>query len=133
MTQLDAQHDADHCRTVVDAVLAPYTHDVEPEYEIVLDVIGTMLGDRTLIRVGQVEDRCGIGTRRLQRLFERYVGATPKWVLGRYRIHDALSDLDNGYTGSLAELAARYGWFDQAHFTREFTELVGVSPGTYQL
>ncbi|KJV02182.1 AraC family transcriptional regulator [Rhodococcus sp. PML026] len=133
LTRLDAQHDADHCRTVVDAVLEPYAHDVEPEYEVVLDVIGTMLGDRTLIRVGQVEDRCGIGTRRLQRLFERYVGATPKWVLGRYRIHDALSDLDNGYSGSLAELAARYGWFDQAHFTREFTELVGVSPGTYQL
>jgi AraC-like DNA-binding protein len=92
-----------------------------------------MLQDRSLVRVGQVEERCGIGKRRLQRLFEHYVGATPKWVLARYRIHDAVSDLDAGYAGSLADLAASYGWFDQAHFTREFTKLVGVPPGAYQV
>ncbi len=133
LAELGGHLDADHCRTVVDAVLTPYAPEVEPEYEVVLDIIGTMLGDRTLIRVAQVEERCGIGTRRVQRLFERYVGATPKWVLGRYRIHDALSELDGGYSGPLADLAARYGWFDQAHFTREFTELVGMPPSSYQL
>jgi AraC-like DNA-binding protein len=104
----------------------------EPAYETVLQVVSTMLEDRSLVQVAQVEERCGIEKRRLQRLFERYVGATPKWTLARYRIHDAVSDLDSGYAGSLADLAARYGWFDQAHFTREFTELVGVPPGTYQ-
>ena len=131
LAELGDHLDADHCRTVVDSVLAPYARDVDADYEIVLDVISTMLRDRTLIRVAQVEERCGIGTRRLQRLFEHYVGATPKWVLARYRIHDALSELDAGYSGPLADLAARYGWFDQAHFTREFTELVGTPPGSY--
>ena len=91
-----------------------------------------MLEDRSLVRVAQVEERCGVGTRALQRLFERYVGVSPKWVLARYRIHDAVTDLDAGYAGTLADLAARYGWFDQAHFTREFTDLVGVPPGEYQ-
>ncbi|MDI9893562.1 helix-turn-helix transcriptional regulator [Rhodococcus sp. IEGM 1381] len=133
LANLGGHLNADHCRTVVDAVLTPYAPEVEPEYEVVLDIIGTMLGDRTLIRVAQVEERCGIGARRVQRLFERYVGATPKWVLSRYRIHDALSELDDGYSGPLADLAARYGWFDQAHFTREFTELVGIPPSSYQL
>ena len=71
-------------------------------------------------------------TRSLQRLFERYVGVSPKWVLSRYRMHDVVTDLDAGYGGSLADLAAKYGWFDQAHFTREFTDLVGVPPGAYQ-
>ncbi len=104
------------------------THD----YLLVLEVISTMLEDRSLLRVAEVETRCGIGTRTLQRLFERYVGVTPKWVLSRYRMHDVVSDLDAGYGGSLADLATKYGWFDQAHFTREFTELVGVPPGAYQ-
>ena len=26
----------------------------------------------------------------------------------------------------------RYGWYDQAHFTRDFTALVGVTPGQYR-
>lgn len=123
---------ADECRVRADAALDAGGRSPEPDYRAVLDVIGLMLDDRLLIRVSQVRQRCGIGTRRLQRLFERYVGATPKWVLTRYRIHDAVRDLDAGHTGSMADLAARYGWFDQAHFTREFTELVGVTPGEYQ-
>ncbi len=102
------------------------------DYLLLLDVIGAMLEDRSLLKVAQVEDRCGVGTRTLQRLFERYVGVSPKWVLSRYRMHDVVTDLDAGYGGSLADLAAKYGWFDQAHFTREFADLVGVPPGAYQ-
>ena len=71
LAELGPHLNADRCRTVVDAVLAPYAPKIDREYEIVLNIIGTMLGDRTLVRVAQVEDRCGVGTRRLQRLFER--------------------------------------------------------------
>ena len=102
------------------------------DYLLLLDVIAAMLDDRSLLKVAQVEEKCGVGTRSLQRLFERYVGVSPKWVLSRYRMHDVVTDLDAGYGGSLADLAAKYGWFDQAHFTREFTDLVGVPPGAYQ-
>ena len=123
---------ADACRELADSALDALHRAPDPEYDAVLEVISMMLSDRTLTRVGHVEERCGIGSRRLQRLFARYIGVGPKWVLARYRIHDVVSDLDAGYTGSLADLAARYGWFDQAHFTREFTELVGVSPSAYQ-
>ncbi len=56
---------------------------------------------------------------------------SPKWVLSRYRMHDVVTALDEGYDGSLADLAAEYGWFDQAHFTREFTDLIGVPPTGY--
>ena len=101
-------------------------------YLQLLDVIAAMLGDRSLVRVAQVEQKCGVGTRTLQRLFQRYVGVSPKWVLLRYRMHDVVTDLDAGYGGSLADLATKYGWFDQAHFTREFTELVGLPPSAYQ-
>ncbi len=123
---------AAECRERADQVLRMPGAVPEASYETLLEVIAVMLEDRSLVRVGQVEERCGIDKRRLQRLFERYVGVTPKWTLARYRIHDAVMDLDGGYAGSLADLAARYGWFDQAHFTREFTELIGVPPSTYQ-
>lgn len=132
LSELGPHLSAAESALLVDALLARHATAPEPAYETLLRIVSVMLEDRSLVRVGQVEERCGVDKRRLQRLFERYVGATPKWTLARYRIHDALSDLDAGYDGSLADLAARYGWFDQAHFTREFTELVGVPPGTYQ-
>ncbi len=135
VAELDALgpgHSTDECRVRADIVLGRLATSPDDDYRLLLDVVTTMLEDRSLVRVAQVEERCGIGTRALQRLFQRFVGVSPKWVLARYRIHDAVTDLDAGYTGTLADLAAHYGWFDQAHFTREFTDLVGVPPGQYQ-
>ena len=132
LAELGPDHPTEDVRNCADAVLARIATTPENDYRLVLDVIATMLGDRSLVRVAQVEQRCGLSTRSLQRLFERYVGVSPKWVLSRYRMHDAVTELDGGYTGSLADLAASYGWYDQAHFTREFTDLIGVPPGAYQ-
>jgi len=126
----DASHEEGKRR--FDATLGRLATTPTDDYLLLLDVIAAMLDDRSLLKVAQVEMRCGVGTRSLQRLFERYVGVSPKWVLSRYRMHDVVTDLDAGYGGSLADLAAKYGWFDQAHFTREFTDLVGVPPGAYQ-
>jgi len=42
----------------------------------VLDIVSVMQKDRSLVRVAQVEQGYGIGRRRLQRLFEKCVGAS---------------------------------------------------------
>ncbi len=122
----------DECRVVLESALSGLVPaEPDPAYLQVLDVVADMLGDRSMLTVTEVEERHGIGTRQLQRLFARYVGATPKWVLARYRMHDAVTRLDEGYVGSLADLAAEHGWYDQAHFTRDFRRLVGQSPAAY--
>ena len=103
----------------------------DPTYSRVLTVVADMLEDRGLVAVRQVEERHGVSERTLQRWFGRYVGVGPKWVLARYRMHDAVTELDEGYDGPLADLAARYGWYDQSHFARDFRSLTGVTPGEY--
>ncbi|MGI3782693.1 MAG: helix-turn-helix domain-containing protein, partial [Janthinobacterium lividum] len=133
---LDGLHDtgapveADRAR--VEAALRPLVTGPDPEHELVLALVGEMLADRTLVRVAQVTERHQISTRRLQRLFARYLGVGPKWVLARYRLHDVVAALDADRHASLADLSAEHGWYDQAHLTREFTALVGVPPGRYR-
>lgn len=132
LRNLDPDVPDEDCRAALEAALtALLPAEPDPAYLQVLDVVADMLGDRSVLTVAEVEERHGIGTRQLQRLFARYVGATPKWVLVRYRMHDAVTRLDEGYDGSLADLAAEHGWYDQAHFTRDFRRLVGQSPGSY--
>ena len=101
-------------------------------YDRVLRIVTDMLEDRSIVAVSEIEERHGVSARTLQRDFLHYIGAGPKWVLGRYRMHDVVEDLDGGYDGSLTDLALRHGWYDQAHFTRDFTGLVGVPPSRYR-
>lgn len=63
-------------------------------------------------------------------MFRTYVGAGPKWVIMRYRLQEAVSELDEGKR-DWARLAADLGYFDQAHFVRDFKALLGKTPTEY--
>jgi transcriptional regulator GlxA family with amidase domain len=90
-----------------------------------------MRSNRALIRVDQVAADSAMTVRTLQRLFTTYVGVGAKAVLARFRLQDAVAAMDAGEVEQLAELAVELGWFDQAHFSREFRSVVGVTPLAY--
>ncbi|TDY34614.1 helix-turn-helix domain-containing protein [Janthinobacterium sp. 75] len=82
--------------------------------------------------VAQLCEKMAIGERRLQRLFANYVGVPPKWVIQRYRLQEAIWRLAQPDAPDLASLAHELGFFDQAHFSRSFAELVGSAPLDYR-
>ena len=81
-------------------------------------------------RVAELATAFGLTERSLQRLVVDRVGLTPKWLIQRRRLHDAVLGLKAGTT-SLADLAAELGYVDQAHFTRDFKTVTGLTPGQY--
>lgn len=94
-------------------------------------IVDAIAEDRRFTRVEQMLERWQLSARALQRLFSDYVGIGPKWVINRYRLHEAIDRL--GASGSIdwAELALELGYFDQAHFIRDFKALIGRTPGEY--
>ena len=126
-----AEEDDDARAAVLDAALAPLAPDPPPAYRELQALLRRMLEDRSLVRVEQVAALAATSTRSLQRLFASYVGVSPKAVLSRYRLQDAASSIDAGEVTDLAALAAELGWFDQAHFSREFRAVVGTTPSAY--
>jgi len=94
-------------------------------------MVEEIAGDSGITRVEHVTSRWNIHERTLQRLFDRYVGASPRWVIKRYRIYEALENVCVGAQTGWAELAQDLGYFDQAHFINDFRKLVGCSPGEY--
>lgn len=103
----------------------------DTSYRLVLRIIDTMENDRALTRVEQVTDLFDLPVRTLQRLFRRYVGVSPKWVLRRFRLQDGAQLLAEGRTSDLAALALDLGYFDQAHFCNEFAKEIGMAPLEY--
>ena len=79
-----------------------------------------------------IAERFGMTVRTLQRLFEQYVGLSPKWVIDRYRMLEAVEVLNAGAEAGLTELAHRLGYFDQAAFNHAFEKLTGKPPSHYR-
>ncbi|SNS22333.1 AraC family transcriptional regulator [Actinomadura mexicana] len=66
----------------------------------------------------------------LLRSFREAYGLPPHAFLTQVRVRNAQRLLEGG--SPPAEVAAKVGFFDQAHLTRHFRRILGVPPGVYQ-
>ncbi len=103
----------------------------DPTVEDACGAVAAIADDRRVMRVEDLVARCGIQDRTLQRMFRRYIGASARWVIKRYRLYEALDRLNDGNRSEWAALAQALGYFDQAHFINDFKKLVGRSPAAY--
>lgn len=94
-------------------------------------VIDRIIADREITSVDDVPGRFGMSKRTLQRLFSLYVGVSPKWVIKRYRLHEAAERLTAGEILDWPALALDLGYYDQSHFIKDFRSIVGKAPGDY--
>ena len=70
----------------------------------------------------------GVGIRRLQQGFQRYVGTTPTQALLEIRLERVHADLLAGDAGAVAEAACRWGFTHLGRFASAYRRRYGVSP-----
>lgn len=87
--------------------------------------------DRAVCRLSDLAALAGASERTLQRMFLRYAGVSPTWVIRRYRLLEAAESVREGEQVSWAEVAAELGYADQAHLTRDFRAATGQTPAAY--
>jgi AraC-like DNA-binding protein len=117
--------------TIVERFLRSHLPDPDPAAQTAADVVQLVSADPAITRVSALAERAGVGIRQLQRLFADYVGVGPKWVIRRYRLDQVTKQMAAGVAVDWAGLAAELGYADQAHFTRDFTAMVGETPAQY--
>lgn len=121
--------DEDERVAALDAFLLGLGPAADPQATLAMELVQRIRDDRSVQRVSGFARDCGVAVRTMQRLFADYVGVSPKWVILRYRIHEALERAETEV--QWAGLAADLGYSDQAHLVRDFTQTVGVSPAAY--
>jgi AraC-like DNA-binding protein len=113
-------------------LLAPLLPAPDPQVERIAAILKQAEATPGLTQVEELAASSGVKVRSLQQLFSEYVGVSPKWVIRRFRLHEAADRLANGEEPDLAALAQSLGYFDQAHFTSDFRKLVGETPAQYR-
>jgi len=81
------------------------------------------------ISASELAENLSVTTKTLERRFAGLIGFTPKRFAGLVRFQHILSDI--GDYNSLTQCAYRHGYFDQAHFIKDFKTFSGYTPGEF--
>lgn len=115
-----------------EAFLTAHLPERDPNTALISEIVQMIQQDRTILKVEDVVRLSGMNKRTMQRLFDRYVGVSPKSVIQRYRLHEAAEHMDQGTAGDWLDLSIALGYYDHSHFIRDFRSIVGVSPEQYR-
>jgi AraC-like DNA-binding protein len=83
------------------------------------------------VSVRALSEGAGVSGNRLAAQFRSHVGVTPKRMARIYRFAQLIVSVDALRPVDWSELAQTAGYFDHAHFSREFKDFTGHTPTEY--
>jgi len=126
-----AREDEGEMREIVERFLCERLPERDEHVIEINRIVDAIIAHPEITRVDDIVRCLNLQKRTLQRLFSQYVGVSPKWVIKRYRLHEVAERLAQGEVLDGAEIALELGYFDQAHFIKDFKAVVGRTPAQY--
>ncbi|MBP2830857.1 helix-turn-helix transcriptional regulator [Aquimarina sp. U1-2] len=99
--------------------------------EVIRYAIDAIENSPTQINLSELSDKLGYSQKQFIQLFKKYVGLTPKQFHRVIRFNEILAAVENQETISWTIVAADCGYFDQAHFIKDFQSFSGINPKKY--
>ncbi|HEY8581486.1 MAG TPA: helix-turn-helix domain-containing protein [Capillimicrobium sp.] len=81
--------------------------------------------------IGALTRAAGVSSTHLAQRYKELVGVTPKRLARTYRFAGTVLGLDAAGPVDWLEIAGRAGYYDQAHFVRDFRAFTGMTPTRY--
>ena len=83
------------------------------------------------ISVTRLTEHFGVTERKLERLFNKSVGVSPKLFSRIVRFRNVVRQIEAADSPDLLDTALEFGYYDQSHMIRDFNEFAGTSPLNY--
>ncbi|MFI7468772.1 helix-turn-helix domain-containing protein [Nonomuraea sp. NPDC049646] len=118
-------------RVVEEELLARFAGTASRNLDLVRHAGGRLAATYGAVPVGALADDAGVSGNHLAAQFKSHVGVTPKRVARIYRFARLILSVDPSRPVDWPALAHTAGYFDQAHFSREFKDFTGHTPTGY--
>ncbi len=82
-------------------------------------------------RIDELSEALCLSSRGLLKLFKKHVGISPAYYKKIARFNQAASSMLNRPGLPLTQIASECGYYDQAHFIKDFREFGGISPSGF--
>ncbi|MFF0868958.1 helix-turn-helix domain-containing protein [Nonomuraea sp. NPDC003560] len=118
-------------RVVEEELRARFEGTSSRNLDLVRHAGGRLAATYGAVPVGALADAAGVSGNHLAAQFKSHVGVTPKRVARIYRFARLILSVDASRPVDWTALAHTAGYFDQAHFSREFKDFTGHTPTGY--
>jgi len=106
-----------------------FFHDKSVD-ELILNTLELIDSSHGNVLVSDCANILNVHPKKLERLFVKYVGVTVKKFSKIIRFHDIHSILREEGLEDLTQKVLDKGYFDQAHFNRDFKKITGLTPSS---
>lgn len=126
--EMIASGDTESRIRIIESFLLQKLGSAEAADRIAKASVAILLQSRGQITIEELSQKIQISRRQLERKFAQSIGLSPKQLTRIIRLQQILKAMDQEQYDSLTALAYENGYYDQAHFIREFKEFTGLSP-----
>ena len=93
--------------------------------------VGQLTSSPQMWTIKKLSDKTGITQKHLITLFKKYVGLSPKMFSRIFKFQKVIHLIEQQKKIDWSMLAYECGYFDQAHFIKEFQAFSGINPAAY--
>lgn len=108
------------------------TPTIDNDSKLVAEMVKDIYDRDGVVIMKELLQKYPIGPRKLQRMFKEHVGLSAKHFSKIIRFNKAKKLIESNPSISLTRLAFECGYSDQSHFTKNFREFYGISPGLHR-
>lgn len=126
-----AQEDEQQMAALIEQMIRPKLPEQDAQVTFINEIIDYITEQPDITKVDSLCEYFLVNKRTLQRLFDHYVGVTPKWVIKLARIQNAAEMTDVSDKPNWSKLSMDLGYHDQSHFIKDFKSIIGQTPDEY--
>ena len=116
--------------SILDQFISEKLSTINPQPPFVDHSLLLMLQCQGQITVGDLSKRVRCSTRHLRRTFIQHVGISPKLLCSILRLYDTSSRISR-LNLPMSDVISDNGYFDRAHFYKDFIKIAGIAPSEF--
>ncbi|MEX2246286.1 MAG: helix-turn-helix domain-containing protein [Dehalococcoidia bacterium] len=119
------------CFAILDDAIGARIAAARPVLPAVVWAWQQIVSNHGCVSIGGLAGEIGWSRKHLTAQFREHIGLPPKTLARIHRFDRARRLLERAGTRRWAEIALRCGYYDQAHFIRDFSAFSGVTPRAF--
>ncbi|WP_026895907.1 helix-turn-helix domain-containing protein [Clostridiisalibacter paucivorans] len=97
--------------------------------ELMISALYEIYKYKGIISIKNLSQQMNISQRQLSRKFHNWIGTSPKTFINIIRFQNIIKQLNEATNINFQDVALENGYYDQAHFIKDFKSFYGKTPG----